>query len=143
MADLRQNVSYLPDIPGVYVVVRTSVSAPVFLECGSGGYFKGRNPNVEIPVLEKKWIGSEAVVYIGKAGTSLRRRINDYLRFGAGRNVGHWGGRYIWQLADHENLLFCWKILSGADEAASVEEQMIIEFSMNHYGQLPFANLKM
>lgn len=38
------------------------------------------------------------MVYIGKAGTTLRKRLNQYLKFGNRQNIGHWGGRYIWQI---------------------------------------------
>ncbi len=40
------------DSPGVYLVVRTDDAEPVFVPEGSGGHFKGRNPNV--PAGERK-----------------------------------------------------------------------------------------
>jgi len=62
------------------------------------------------------------------------------LNFGAGRPVGHWGGRYIWQLADADSLLVCWKELD-CDVPLVVEQQMIDEFVAS-CGKLPFANCR-
>lgn len=41
----------VPDVPGVYAVVRTAEDPPVFLPTGTGGHFKGRNPNVSPDIL--------------------------------------------------------------------------------------------
>ena len=141
VAELKLDMSSVTEFPGVYVVIRNKISAPNFLEVGSGGYFKGENPNVETCLLEKKWINGEKVVYIGKAGTSLKRRIKQYIDFGSGKNVGHRGGRYIWQLEDHEDLIFCWKPVTDEDPAI-VESQMLEDFFIDHCLRLPFANLR-
>ena len=127
----------IPDVPGVYVVCRVSDGAPVFLETGSGGHFKGKAPNVAVAELAANWVGGTPVVYIGKA-TSLRKRISQYVRFGQGKPVGHWGGRYIWQLADAPDLLFCWREVDGVPDA--VETELICAFR-EAYGSRPFANL--
>ena len=127
----------IPDVPGIYVVLRVSERAPEFLETGSGGHFKGKNPNVPVAELAANWVDGTPVVYIGKA-TSLRKRISQYLRFGQGKPVGHWGGRYIWQLADASQLLFCWMPVDG--NADAVETDMICRFR-ERYGCRPFANL--
>lgn len=71
---------------------------PEFLSHGTGGFFKGKDPNVSITELETNWVENTCVVYIGKAGTTLQKRLNQYLKFGNGQNIGHWGGRYIWQI---------------------------------------------
>ena len=94
-------------------------------------------PNVPVAELVANWVDGTLVVYIGKA-TSLRKRISQYIRFGQGKPVGHWGGRYIWQLADASQLLFCWKEVDGDPEA--VETEMINAFR-DCYGGRPFANL--
>jgi hypothetical protein len=60
--------------------------------------------------------------------------------FGRERQVGHWGGRYIWQLANHRDLIICWKPLSNEDPC-DVEKRLLNEFK-NAFGRLPFANLR-
>lgn len=135
----------IPAQMGVYVVLRESNSAPRFMEVGTGGFFKGKNPNVPIDELKANWVENTSIVYIGKAGSigstaNLRTRLGQYLRFGEGANVGHWGGRYIWQLEDSRDLIVCWKALDS-DDPRNIEQQMISEFKAQHSGRRPFANL--
>ncbi len=144
VGDLRLAPHAIPATRGVYFVVRTSTSDPEYLAVGSGGHFKGRDPNVSIEVLRANWVRGASVVYIGKAGdpgsaSHLRRRLTQYLRFGEGAPVGHWGGRYIWQLPDANELLLCWRSLPDASPSA-VETELIADFRAT-YGQRPFANL--
>jgi hypothetical protein len=138
--------SMIPKQMGVYVVARTSESAPKFLNVGSGGHFKGKDPNVSIVELLNNWVNGTCVVYIGKAGgktsgATLQKRLGQYLRFGQGVRIEHWGGRYIWQLEDAPELVVCWKPLAE-EEPAAVESQMISGFKAQHGGKRPFANLK-
>ena len=135
------------DRPGVYMVVRTDDSEPVFVPEGSGGHFKGRNPNVPVGELQANWVKDTCVVYIGKAGggssrATLRKRIGQYIRFGSGEPVGHWGGRYIWQLEDADNLLFCWRATKEWEDAEEIESELIENFKSRYDGHRPFANLK-
>ena len=136
----------IPARIGVYVVLRESEAAPQFLSEGTGGFFKGRNPNVSLAELNENWVEGTQVVYIGKAGgtdcsATLQKRLSQYLRFGQGTNVGHWGGRYIWQLADSRDLVVCWKALTN-EAPRDVEQKMIADFKAAHAGKRPFANLK-
>lgn len=135
----------IPARKGVYVVLRESESAPHFLPEGTGGFFKGKNPNVSIAELKANWVEGTPVVYIGKAGGSgssatLQKRLGQYLRFGQGASIGHWGGRYIWQLSDSRDFVVCWKALTS-DDPREVEYQMIADFKAIHEGKRPFANL--
>ena len=135
----------IPVQMGVYVVLRESKSAPQFLTKGTGGFFKSKDPNVPLAELETNWLTGTSILYIGKAGgtgnsATLQKRLSQYLRFGQGANVGHWGGRYIWQLADSRDLVVCWKILTN-EEPREVEQQMIADFKAAHAGKRPFANL--
>ena len=137
--------SQIPYQMGVYVILRESNSEPIFMEEGTGGFFKGKNPNVSLSELRSNWVDGTSIVYIGKAGgmgssATLNKRLGQYLRFGQGANVGHWGGRYIWQLKDSRDLVVCWKILSS-EEPREMEQKMIEEFKSKHSRMRPFANL--
>lgn len=96
---------------GVYVIYRDSDEPPRLLERSSGGHFKRKDPTVPMAVLASTWVTGARVLNIGKAavGSSGRRglfkRLNEYRRFGAGEPIGHWGGRYIWQMSDSPALL--------------------------------------
>lgn len=82
---------------------------------------------MSITELETNWVKNTCVVYIGKAGTTLRKRLNQYLKFGNGQNIGHWGGRYIWQIKNSGNLLLCWKPTPDEDPEA-IETALIARF---------------
>ena len=102
---LMADMSVVPNVPGVYALLRESSSAPTFLEKGTGGFHKDKDPNVGIAKLESSWVEDSSIMYFGKAGgagnkATLRERLGDYMKFGQGRPVGHKGGRYVWQLAD-------------------------------------------
>lgn len=145
MGELRRtDLKAVPWYPGVYVIMRDALGPPQFVSVSSGGWFKGRNPSVSLDLLRAKWIDDAYVLYIGKAdagasrGRGLRQRVREYLQFGHGVPIGHWGGRYLWHLADTLELLVAWK---AADPAAPAESQLMAEFVASH-GRLPFANLR-
>lgn len=140
VSKLRGNTKVVPESGGVYIVVRESDKAPEFLTEGTGGFFKGKNPNVSIEELKVNYVADSKIVYIGKA-TSLKKRVGQLLRFGAGSAVGHWGGRYLWQLADSDNLLIAWKPTPTVDPR--IEEVRMLEEYVSLHGKLPFANLTM
>lgn len=127
-------------------MLRATTESPGFLEVGTGGFFKEQDPNVAVEELQEKWVDGSHVMYIGKAGgkegkATLKSRLKQYLGFGAGKAVGHRGGRYIWQLSDSRSLVVCWKILHD-EEPRDVEARMIQDFKREHNGQRPFANLQ-
>lgn len=126
-----------PTSGGVYAVSRADQTAPCFLDRSCGGWFKDRDPTVPHDHLTANWVEDAEVVYIGKAN-SLRRRLREFSKFGAGQKIGHWGGRLIWQLEESSTLLVAWKETPGLDPAA-VEANLISEFRAA-YGQPPFAN---
>ena len=140
VAGLRENINVVPDYNGVYVLLRPNDDKPIFLEKGTGGSYQGKNPNVTISKLETKWIDNSSIVYIGATDRSLKIRLGEYMRFGQGETVGHWGGRYVWQLEDAAELVVCWKRVDG--NAEQVEKQMIMAFKVEH-GKYPFANLRL
>ncbi|WP_018157251.1 hypothetical protein [Demetria terragena] len=135
----------VPAVPGVYAVVRQPVGEPEFLLSSSGGRFKGEDPSVSRERLDAEWVPGSEVVYIGKASggatgrRGLRKRLDEFRRFGHGEPVGHKGGRLIWQLEESDTLLVCWK--ETAVEPALVESAMLRKFT-TEFGRLPFANLR-
>lgn len=142
--ELNFDSSVIPDKRGVYFVLIDNPKSASFVIPGTGGHFKGRDPNVSIEELANNWVTSSLVVYIGKAGGSdssatLRSRLKQYLKFGQGKPVGHYGGRYIWQIQDSENLRICWK-QTPTEEPRTVESNLITQF-VSVYGKRPFANL--
>lgn len=133
----------VPKASGVYVLRYRGASDPEFLERGSGGHFKGKEPNMPVTYLANRWNPRSAVVYIGKAGgpastSTLCKRLDDYIRFGGGAAIGHWGGRLIWQLRDPEVLEVSWRTFP--DAAALETELLALHFT--EFGTLPFANLR-
>jgi hypothetical protein len=127
-------------------VLRKQKAPPKFKERGSGGHFKGRNPNVDISILESQWVENTDVLYIGKASgpeseSTLRSRLQAFLSFGDEKRIAHWGGRFIWQLEDHEDLLVCWKH-AACSTPRELEKKMIQDFKRQYRERRPFANLR-
>lgn len=138
----RLGVDIIPDKMGTYLVLYKQ-NHPVFLKNSIGGHFKGKDPSVPVSKLVNSWISNEEIIYIGQAGgngskATLRKRLKQYLQFGSGKPVGHWGGRYIWQLKDSEKLVIAWK--ETAQDPYIIETEMINKFKSKH-GERPFANL--
>ena len=127
-----------PADAGVYVVLTQDVAPPRFLATSVGGHFKQKDPSVDVATLHVNWVQGAPVLYVGKA-TSLRTRLRQFRDFGQGRPVGHWGGRLIWQLENHADLLVCWQPTTV--DPRSVEQTLLSTFK-KHYGHLPFANLR-
>lgn len=137
--------SAVPDGPGVYSVVAPDRVTPEFLNVSTAGRFKGRNPTVDRDTLSRKWVETSAILYFGKAAQGqtgrrgLRRRLVEYARFGCGDPVGHWGGRYIWQVSGYEQFRVAWMDLK-CDPATS--KRALMRAFHDEHGKLPFANLR-
>ncbi|HXQ00338.1 MAG TPA: hypothetical protein VN845_09800, partial [Solirubrobacteraceae bacterium] len=109
---MRAEIDSVPSSGGVYVVMRSSSEAPSFLALNPAGRFKGHDPTVPAEALRANWVDGAEVVYIGKAN-QLRRRLRQFADVGAGKPIGDWGGRLVWQLADSQKLLLAWKQTPG------------------------------
>lgn len=141
---LWNNHLMIPNEKGVYVIINPKKDSRQFLTKGVGGFFKQKDPNVGIDILSDKWVDDCFIIYIGKAGgngsaATLRKRLKQYLDFGKGKPVGHYGGRLIWQLQHHTELLIAWKVLPN-DDLIAIERELIKDF-IDAYGKMPFANL--
>lgn len=108
-----------------------------FAERSCGGWFKGKDPTVPREALDANWVDGAEVIYIGKA-EELKRRLTQFADFGAGKAIGHWGGRLIWQLPSIDELLVAWKETPGR-VPIEVEAELIASFRQA-YGKPPFAN---
>jgi hypothetical protein len=135
-SELADRLPKVPRTGGVYVVSRDGTK-PDFLSASTGGHFKGRDPSVSRDALDANWVDGAPVVYIGKAD-NLRRRLQEFMHFGAGEPVGHWGGRLIWQLRDSGSLLVAW-VETPSRIPREVEVQMIDAFKAA-WRKPPFAN---
>lgn len=146
IAELKESkCKKVPDKRGVYLVIYTSDTYPIFLDESIGGHFKNIDPKEDTNVLINNWIENTKVIYIGKAGaennkSTLKTRIWCYMKFGMKKKVGHRGGRYIWQIEDSDSLQICWKPTPN-ENPRDVERNLITEFE-NQFGRLPFANLR-
>ena len=142
--ELIMNKVLIPEVRGVYIIYQEKPQ-PKFVEKGTGGFFKGKDPNVSVETLNENWVEDSQVLYIGKAGSdignaTLRTRLNQYFQFGQGKNVGHWGGRFIWQLQQPTQLKVCW--LETLNHEPREVEKALLLFYIFEFEKRPFANLK-
>ncbi|MCL4547124.1 MAG: hypothetical protein M1495_00965 [Bacteroidetes bacterium] len=145
ISELRLDFSSIPKTKGVYLVLRPKNSEVEFVEKGTGGFFRDINPNVDVSELKKKWLEKANIIYIDNAGDSesdatLYSQLKQYISFGQGNKVGHWDGRYIWQIKDIDDYIICWKELPK-DWPTGVKLNLM-ELFWQKYDSLPFANLK-
>jgi hypothetical protein len=149
----RKTIKRIPAKPGIYFVFHDyQWPEDSFLEEGTGGWYKGKNPNVSIEELWLNWVENVEILYIGRAGgtskkgrtykTTLKRRVKDLLRFGNYKPVSHWGGRILWQHEGSANFRVCWYETSTDENPVELEETLIEKFKKAHNNRRPFANLE-
>jgi hypothetical protein len=132
------------DLPGVYVVAST----PDFSDrVGRIGTYRpdtsafdtlrSRCPSVTVdgaPATNEKlaerigafWIPESAVLYIGLAGTSVRKRVNQYYSTPIGNRSPHAGGWWLKTLADLEALYVHY---AAAESPKSAEARLLNSFA--------------
>jgi hypothetical protein len=148
IADLCQSRSEVPKTKGIYLVLNLGAH-PHFVPIG-GNRFRGGEHRVTIEDLESKWVEGTVVIYIGQAGgivgdrrssKTLRTRVSQYIRYGLNGKAPHKGGKYIWHIANPDELIICWKEYpDDSDDPKRIEQEMIQAFK-SVYGRLPYANL--
>jgi hypothetical protein len=98
------------------------------------------NPSGDVFMAE---VERGAVRYVGKATADsqrrrhLRKRLAELIDFGAGRPIGHRGGRYLWQIEDSDGFLVAWR---QDGNPAAAENEVLRTFAGTH-GSFPFANI--
>lgn len=93
--------------------------------------------------LRSRWVPEASVLNLGRAGTSLRKRLRQYRKFGEGTGLNHKGGRSVWQLTDADRLTVAWRQFPVTFDGLSTraaESGLIEQFQEAHGGARPFAN---
>lgn len=122
---------------------RTMTGRPFDLQVPRGGS-KGRIPPSTSPTCSGVGSPAHNCLMWGRPGPSLKRtlrkRLDEYRRFGKGEPIGHWGGRLIWQLADSDELVVGWRATKPPQHPQCEESTLIRGFEAD-YGMRPFANM--
>jgi predicted 3-demethylubiquinone-9 3-methyltransferase (glyoxalase superfamily) len=129
----------VPDVPGVYLILRDEVDEPAFLATSRAAHFKGRDPSLPLARVRDRWVPGAAVLYVGRT-KHLSRRIDELRRFGGGEPIAHWGGRLVWQLADSADLRIAWRP-AGEQDLDAARTSLLGSFR-DTYQSLPYANLR-
>jgi hypothetical protein len=96
------------------------------------------------------WLPDEVILYIGKAGTSLRHRVDQYYRTPLGARRPHAGGHWLKTLSVLQDLHVYW---APTDEPEPAEDELLRRFcaGVSHRTRgilrdpdhpFPFANLE-
>ena len=136
--ELENNAEAVVTRPGIYVVIRIDDGHPHFLVQNPGGRPRGQDPTVPISRLQEKWVPNAQTLYIGSTERQLRDRIGELVQFSRGQNVGHRGGRYLWQVECSCDFKVAWL---EHENPKRKEQELLTEFE-RCFGRLPFANLR-
>ena len=132
----------VPKEAGVYMVLLPDVTGqPTFCVPGRGAEANNVNPQ-SIETLQHRWVQGTRIIYIGKAGgpqykTTLKPRLQAYMRYGNDIKASHRGGRSIWQLGNIDECLIAWRV--APEDPKGCESALLKRFK-EIYGSLPFAN---
>lgn len=120
---------------GVYTVVRARSTEALFTRLSRQ---RGSNNALEDDVVARRWVEGASVLYIGQ--TSARGGLQRRLRPFSTASAGHSGGRAIWQLEEHAELLVAWLATPPRVIPQLAEAALISRFRRDHQGRVPFAN---
>lgn len=129
------DLAKVPEGAGVYVLLREKGAPPVFVERSPAGPHQGREATAPLEDLRAAWVARTPLLYVGESKT-LRKRITQFRRQGAGESANHYDGIYVWQLADSGDLRLAWR--EEADPVAA-KRALLKEFR-EAFGARPFAN---
>jgi hypothetical protein len=129
------DLTRVPEGPGVYVVLREKGAPPVFLERSPAGPHQGREATADLESLREAWVARTPLLYVGETKT-LRKRLEQFRRQGAGESANHWGGIYLWQLSDSGDLRVAWR---EEEDPVAAKRALLAEFR-KAFGCRPFAN---
>ena len=129
------DLTKVPEGPGVYVLLREKGAPPVFLDRSPAGPHQGRDATAPLEDLRAAWVARTPLLYVGESKT-LRKRLGQLRRQGAGESANHYGGIYVWQLSDSGDLRVAWR--EEADPVAA-KRALLAEFRAT-FGARPFAN---
>jgi hypothetical protein len=126
-------LSPITDAAGVYVVARAGNANE---GCKARELPLKDHPGIDLydPYERMRWLPGEPIVYIGKTGRSVRKRVAEFRRQECGRPGPHDGGQIV-------RLLECdlWVYWSPANDLSDAEFTMLCAF-IRHTGLPPFGN---
>jgi len=106
----------------------------------------GQHPSREelISELSRFWLPEQNIIYIGKAGTSLRNRINQFYTTNLGDRKPHGGGSWIKTLSNLDHATIYWVT---TDQPESNERLILHHFNLLVSANqsdivMPFGNLE-
>lgn len=129
------DLAKVPEGPGVYVLLREKGAPPVFLERSPAGPHQGREATAPLEDLRQAWVARTPLLYIGESKT-LRKRITQCRRQGAGESANHYDGISVWQLSDANDLRLAWR---EEEDPVAARRALLKEFR-DAFGTRPFAN---
>jgi hypothetical protein len=135
---------------GVYVIETPESLSTAPLDRSAIAAWMARSPSIlvdgepaSVAVLAERlgsfWIPNERVVYVGLAGTSVARRVDQFYRTPLGDPRPHAGGHWLKALASLARLRVWW---AESDDPDGAEAALLDAFASRHGGGLvlPFAN---
>ena len=106
-----------------------------FVSESPAGWSRARTPRSTRACCGHAGCSEVPVLYIGKAtaGASgrrhLRKRVTELVEFGAGRPVGHRGGRCLWQVQGSSRFVVAWRVEAAPTRA---ENELLDQFLARH-----------